>query len=134
MTKNLLPHYWKKVALGIFLFAIIIWIANLANPELFRIDPFIMSRTLDIVILTSLLVLVLSKEKTEAPGYAGLRLNSLFTALTAGGFLLIIEFSMEILFKGDNAEITSGYELMIIVLVVYSITFYIKKNIKTVNA
>lgn len=134
MTKNLLPHYWKKVALGIFLLAIIIWITNLANPALFSIDPFIMSRTLDIVILTSLLVLVLTKEKTETPGYAGLRLDSLLTALTAGGFLLIIEFFMEIPFQGDNAEITSGYELMIMVLVVYSLTFYIKRNIKTVKA
>lgn len=134
MTKNLLPHYWKKVALGTFLLAILIWIMNLANPGLVSIDPFIMSRTLDIVILTSLLVLVLSKEKIETPGYAGLRLDSLFTALTAGGFLLITEFFMEILFQGENAEITSGYELMIMVLVVYSLTFYIKKNIKTVKA
>ena len=134
MTNNLLPHYWKKLALGIFLLALIIWLTNLAKPELFGIDPFLMSQTLELVILTSLLILALSKEKIETPRNSGLRLDSLFTALTAGGFLLITEFFMEILFQGDDAEITSGYELMIMVLVVYSLTFFIKRNIKTVKA
>lgn len=132
MKESLLPHYWKKIALIIFLISIAIWIINAANPELLSFAPFIMNWILKIVILTSLLIYVSSKEKVETERFTQLRLNSLFTAVTAGGFILIIEFFTEILFQGKNAEITSGYEVMMIVLVVYSLSFFIKKNIKTV--
>lgn len=133
MTKNLLPNYWKKIAFGVFLATMAIWMINTTNPGLLNIDPFIFSWVLKMVILASLLIVVSSKEKVETERNIKLRLDSLLAAVTAGGFLLIVEFFMEILFQGENAEMTSGYELMMIVLVVYSLSFYIKRNIKTVS-
>lgn len=133
MKNNLLPHYWKKIALGIFSLGIAVWIVNTANPQLFGIDPFIRSMIVKSVILVSFLLFVSSKEKVEAERYDRLRLNSLFGAVTAGGFFLVFEFFMEVLFEGEKTELTDGYELMMLVLVVYSLSFYIKRNIKTVS-
>lgn len=132
MKENLLPYYWKKIALGIFLISLACWIINAANPGLMGIDYFISGWILKIVILASLLIYITSKEKIETEKHSKLRLNSLFTAVTVGGFMLIIDFFSEILGQGKNAEITSGYEIMMIILVVYALNFIVKKNIKTV--
>lgn len=133
MTKHLLPHYWKKVALGIFVLAIASWFVNAAYPELINLDPYKFSWILKIIILFSLLLFVSTREKEENLRITKLRLNCLFTAITVGALIPIIEVFMEVLFEGENAEITTGYELMMLVLLVYYLNFYIKKNIKTVS-
>ena len=134
MTKNLLPHEWRKIALILFTVAILGWILNTAKPDLINIGPFLLGWIFKVLILTSLLLFVFSREKVETERYTQLRINSLFSAVPAGGFLVIFEFFMEVLFEGENAEITSGYNIMMFVLLVYYTGFYIRKNIKTVPA
>lgn len=133
MKENLLPHYWKKIALGIFVLAMATWFIKVSNPELINLDPYKFSWILKIVILFSLLLFVSTKEEAENERTTQLRLKCLFSAITVGVFFLILEVFMEVLFEGENAEITSGYELMMVVLVIYYLSFYIKKNIKTVK-
>lgn len=133
MKENLLPHYWKLISLGIFVLTMTLWFVNAANPELINLDPYKFSWILKIIILLSLLLFVSTKEKTETERTAALRSNSLQSAFTFGAFFLVYEFFAEILFQGENAEIISGYELMMLMLVFYYLNFYIKKNIKTVK-
>ena len=133
MKENLLPHYWKKIALGIFVLAMAIWFINAANPELINVDPYKFSWILKIAILFSLLLFVSTKEEVENERYTRLRLKCLFSAITVGVLIPTLEVFTEVLFQGENAEITSGYELMMVVLLVYYLSFYIKKNIKTVK-
>ncbi|WP_029035619.1 hypothetical protein [Salinimicrobium terrae] len=133
MKEILLPHHWKMIALGIFVLAMATWFINAANPELLNLDPYKFGWILKIIILTSLLLFVSTKEKDENERIAKLRSKCLFTAVMVGVIILNLELFMEILFQGDNAEITTGYELMMVVLLVYYLSFYIKKNIKTVK-
>ncbi|SOC81611.1 hypothetical protein SAMN06296241_3192 [Salinimicrobium sediminis] len=133
MKVNLLPHYWKMIATGIFVLAMGIWFINVSNPELLNLDPFKFSWTLKIIILSCLLLFVSTKEKDENERISRLRSRSLSSAVIVGVLVLVMELFMEILFLGKNAEITTGYELMIVVLLVYYLSFYIKKNIKTVK-
>lgn len=121
------------VALGIFVIAMAIWFINAANPALIDLDPYKFSWIHKIVILFSLLLFVSTREEVENERTARLRLNCLFSAMTVGVLIPILEVFMEVLFEGENAEITSGYELMMVVLLVYYLSFYIKKNIKTVK-
>ncbi len=134
MTKNLLPHYWRKVSVGLFVFAIAGWILNTAKPGLLSIEPFLLGYILKIMFFLSLLLFVFAQEKKEAERYAQLRIKSLFTAVPAAGFLLVFEFFAEVLFEGKNAETTSGYEIMVFILLMYYLSFYIRKNVKTVAA
>lgn len=133
MKDILLPHSWKMIALGIFVLAMAVWFINAANPEFINLDPYKFSWILKIIILTSLLLFVFTKEKDENERIAQLRSRCLFTAVMVGVIILIMEVFMEILFQGENAEITTGYELMMVVLLVFYLSFYIKKNIKTVK-
>ena len=133
MKEKLLPRYWKMIASGIFVLAMAGWFFNAANPELIHLDPYISSWILKIIILISLLLFVSSKEKVENQRTAALRSSCIQSAFTFGAFFLVYEFFAEIIFQGENAEITSGYELMMLMLVFYYLSFYIKKNIKTVK-
>ncbi|WP_324719374.1 hypothetical protein [Salinimicrobium sp. HB62] len=128
MNHNLLPYFWKKIALGIFVLTITIWFINAANPDLIDLNAFKVSWSLKMGLLISLLLFVASKEKTETQRYSRLRLDSLFGAMIAGGIYLIVEFVMEILFQGESAARTGGYKLMMIMLVLYALSFYIKKK------
>ena len=133
MKENLLPRYWKMIASGIFALTMATWFLNAANPELINIDPYKFSWILKIIILISLLLFVSTKEKDENERTANLRSSCIRSAFTFGVFFLVYEFFAEILFQGQSAEIISGYELMMVMLVFYYLSFYIKKNIKTVK-
>lgn len=132
MNKNLLPHYWRKISMGLFSLAIGLWILNTTNPEFLNLELFLFGWIFKTMILASLLLFVFSREKLEMERYAQLRINSLFSAVPAGGLLVIFEFFAEVLFEGKNAAITTGYDVMVFVLLMYYISFYIRKNIKTV--
>ncbi|MCC8360173.1 hypothetical protein [Salinimicrobium sediminilitoris] len=133
MKENLLPHYWKMIALALFVLAIGIWFVNAANPELINLDPYKFSWILKIIILISLLLFVSTKEKVENERTATLRSSCIKTAFNFGAFFLVYEFFAEIIFQGENAEVISGYELMMLMLVFYYLNFYFKKNIRTVK-
>lgn len=133
MKENLLPRYYKLIALGVFVLAIATWFINAANPEFINVDPYKFGWILKIIILISLLLFVSTKEKDENQRTATLRSSCIQSAFTFGAFYLVYEFFAEILFQGESAEIISGYELMMLMLVFYYLSFYIKKNIKTVN-
>ena len=134
MTKHLLPHYCRKIALVLFTLAIAGWFLNTAQPDLLKLQPFLLGWIFKILILASLLLFIFSREKQETERITQLRISSLFTAVPAGCLLVIFEFFAEVLFEGENADITSGYDIMVFVLLMYYIPFYIKKNIKTVPA
>ena len=121
MKEKLLPRYWKMIASGIFVLAMAGWFFNAANPELIHLDPYISSWILKIIILISLLLFVSTREKEETQRTATLRSRCLRSAFKFGAFFLIYEFFAEIIFQGENAEIISGYELMILMLVFLSL-------------
>lgn len=128
MNETLLPHYWKKIAVPVFFLFLGLWIAKNPLQELIPIDPFKLSWLLKSAILGSLLLFVCAKEMVESQLISKLRLDSLLVAITAGAFCLILETFLEILFEGENADLTSGYKMMLIVLLIYSFRFYIKSR------
>ena len=75
MKEKLLPHYWKTIALGIFVVAMAVWFINAANPEFINVDPYKFGWFVKVIILSSLLLFVFTKEKTETERTATLRSN-----------------------------------------------------------
>ena len=121
------------IALVIFVLGMGAWFINAANPGLLNLDLYKSGWFLKIIILFSLLLFVSTKEKDENERVAKLRSKGIFSTLIGGGGLIILEFFIEILFQGENADLISGYDLMMVMLVIYYISFYIQKNIKTVK-
>ncbi len=65
MKVNLLPHYFKKIALSIFVVALATLILSNIYPELINVEKIVLNWILKIIILTSLLPLIFTKEKND---------------------------------------------------------------------
>lgn len=134
MTKSLLPHYWKKIAQLLFLITIALWILDAALADVVSLDPITVKWILKMLILGSLLILALSREKLETEKMAKLRINNGLVSLGAGIGYLLFQDAIAVLYMGSGSETTSGYELLLVMLSVYVFRFYIKKNIRVVAA
>lgn len=132
MVEKLLPHYFKKVAIFSCVLAIVLWAITSANPELLNIPAYLLDWTFKTVILLSLVVYVFTREKIETERISRLRRENIQVAFVTGVLFLIVDPILEMLYAGENFELMSGYELMMVILLVYSLRFFIKKNIKTV--
>lgn len=126
----LLPHYFKKIALLIFILAITTLIINTIYPEVFNIENSKINWILKILILASLLTSIFTKEKNETEKISQLRLNTILVSVGFGVAFLIIDTISQLIFSDGKYDMKSGYELMMIIFLYYFITFNIKKKIK----
>ena len=129
---NLLPNYLKKIALTIGIVALTTLISNAVYPEVLNIEKSKLTWILKILILASLLTMVFTKEKNETEKISQLRLKNILDSVGFGVAFYIIDTISELIFSDGKYEMKSGYEMLIIILFYYIVTFFIKKNIKTV--
>lgn len=132
MKELLLPNYFKKIAIATGIPAIILWCVLSANPEMVDIPQLILTWIFKMMVLLSLLIYILSKEKTDDQRIAQLRMENIGVSFLAGVGYLVIDTFVEILYAGENFEIMSGYQLLMLIFLVYLVRFHIKKNIKMV--
>ena len=126
----LLPHYFKKIALLIFILAMTTLIINTIYPGIINFENSKINWVLKILILASLLTSIFTKEKNETEKISQLRLNTILVSVGFGVAFLIIDTISELIFSDGKFDMKSGYELMMIIFLYYFITFNIKKNIK----
>lgn len=132
MKEFLLPHFYKKIALSTGVLGIVFWTIISGNPDFINIQSFILIWVSKMVILLSLLIFVFTKEKVESEYIAQLRINNILVSFISGVMFLVLDTCIEIVYVGKNFEMVSGYSLMMLIFLIYSVRFYIKKNIKTV--
>ena len=132
MKEKLLPHHFKKIAISTSVLAIILWVITTANPDLINIQSYILDWIFKMIVLLSLVVYVFSAEKIESERIIRLRRENILVSFMTGVLFLVIDPILEILYVGEQFEMMTGYELMMVILLVYSVRFFIKKNIKTV--
>ena len=130
MKISLLPHYFKKIALIIFILAMTTLIINTIYPEIINLENSKTNWVLKILILASLLTSMFTKEKNETEKIAQLRLKTILVSVGFGVAFLIIDMISDLIFSDGKYDMKSGYEMMMIIFLYYFITFSIKKNIK----
>ena len=130
MKISLLPHYFKKIALIIFILAMTTLIINTIYPEIINLENSKTNWVLKILILASLLTSMFTKEKNETEKIAQLRLKTILVSVGFGVAFLIIDMISDLIFSYGKYDMKSGYEMMMIIFLYYFITFSIKKNIK----
>ncbi len=130
MKISLLPHYFKKIALIIFILAMTTLIINTIYPEIINLENSKTNWVLKILILASLLTSMFTKEKNETEKIAQLRLKTILVSVGFGIAYLIIDMIFNLIFSDGKYDMKSGYEMMMIIFLYYFITFSIKKNIK----
>ncbi|WP_034893257.1 hypothetical protein [Gillisia sp. Hel_I_29] len=128
MKENLLPNYYKKIGLTFGLLSLIFLILNLYYPDLINSNKELIKWICKDIFLTSLLLLVFTKEKVETDVIKKIRSERLKQSLIFGAAVLILDSISELSFNIGDIEMKSGYEIMIMILLFYLITFSYKKK------
>lgn len=130
MQEKLLPNYSKKIAfpIGILciigLFFIRIW------PDSLLIDEHVTDWIFKDLLLVSLVVMILSREKEESPAIHETRYRELLNALTFGVIIVIYDSVANFFYSNGFEEMRSGYELLLMMLIYYLFSFFIRTKIK----
>ena len=119
---RLLPRYFNKIGVAIFL--IIGLIIVLTVLDVFKIDPDILLTITKSGILVGLLILAMTKIKTEDELTLRIRLKSLGFAFIFGVGYTIIEPFINLLFQNSFITKRSVSELLITMLLVYFVIFH----------
>lgn len=127
MKENLLPYYYKSVALTIGVLSIIALILKYVFADELVIQQERLGWIIKIIFLISLLILAFSKEKNESEEIGSLRLKEFKSALAFGVFVLVFDAFQELLFWDGNYEMKNGYEIMLGILIFHLVLFNYRK-------
>lgn len=129
---RLLPNYFKKIGIGLFLFAIIV--LKLLNFFLKELNPiwfenyhdFLRIIRFDIAII-GLLLFAFAKDKIEDELTLLLRLQSIAYAFIFGVLFVLIRPFFDFIDGGQISEV-DGRLIITIMLVMYIFTFILRKK------
>lgn len=127
MKENLLPYYYKSVALTIGVLSIIALILKYVFADELVIQQERLGWIIKIIFLISLLILAFSKEKNESEEIGSLRLKEFKSALAFGVFVLVFDAFQEVIFWDGNYEMKNGYEIMLGILIFHLVLFNYRK-------
>lgn len=122
----LLPNYFKKIALVLLIISILTAILA-ASGIVFVADPFFKEITKNFALL-SMLILVLSKEKTEDELISRIRLQSFTVAFIYGVVMVFINPYLNLLFGDSFITDQRLSSLMFSMFFFYFFVFYIAKS------
>jgi hypothetical protein len=130
MKENLLPNYFKKIGLitGIISFILLILIHFYSEQISFSSNQEIIKWIIKDIILISLLFISFAKEKNETEKIFKIRFQRLKQSVIFGGAVLILDSISELAFNNGEIEMKSGYEIMIMIILFYVVTFNFEKN------
>lgn len=123
---RLLPNYFKKIALAILVFSILLLIG-------FKVIPLHSPIFREISyngVLISLLLLAITRDKTEDERTIKLRLQSFAAAFIFGVVIVIVNPYINLLFDGSYFSNKGSGELLFSMLAFYFIVFYNAKRSK----
>ncbi len=130
MSENLLPNYFKKIGLitGILSFIFLILVQFNQDWDFVLIKQEVFKWIFKDLFLISLLFVSFSKEKSETDQIYKLRFQRLKQSVIFGGAVLILDSISELVFNYGDIVMKSGYEIMLMILFFYIVTFNFGKN------
>ncbi|WP_416448327.1 hypothetical protein ACH3PA_18310 [Leeuwenhoekiella sp. A2] len=128
MNEYLLPNYYKKIAFGIGIVALLALIFKYLFVDLFIIEQTRLEWIIKNIILISLVGIVFSREKNESKKIKELRLQELKGALGFGIIILFFHSIQELIFWDGDYEMKSGYGLMVAMLLFHLVFFTYRKS------
>ena len=127
MKESLLPNYFKKIGLIFGSFSIIFLILNLSYPDLIQSNQQLIKWIFKDVLLISLLLIAFAKDKNESDQLHKIRFEQLKRSVLFGGLVLVFDSISELAFDKGHMDMKSGYEIMLLVLFFYLISYNFKK-------
>ena len=129
MKQALLPHYYKKVGLSLFALSLIGFTLNLFYSDVISIDPQLLKWIFKDVLLIALLFIAFSREKEESEHLNTIRFEKLKDSVLVGGVFILLDSISELVFYDGNLDMSSGYKILIVMLLYYIITYNFKKGV-----
>jgi succinate dehydrogenase/fumarate reductase cytochrome b subunit len=129
MKENLLPNYFKKIGLitGLIFFILLFLVHFYPEQNPFSINQLKIEWIIKDLILMSLLFIAFSKEKDETDKILGLRFHKLKESVLFGGIMIFYD-SISVFGYNENDQLKSGFEIIVMILLFYIITFHLKKK------
>ncbi|WP_026933131.1 hypothetical protein [Christiangramia echinicola] len=128
MQVKLLPTHYKNIAFITGILSLLILIFNMFYQELFESNNLFFKWIFKNIFLISLLVFSFTQEKIETDEISLLRFERLKQAVIFGGVILVFDSISELIFYHGHIDMKSGYEIMVMVLLFYLITFHSYKT------
>ena len=127
MKENLLPNYFKKIGLIFGSLSIIFLISNLSYPDLIQSNQQLVKWIFKDFLLISLLLIAFAKEKNESEQLNKIRFEKLKQSVLFGGVVLIFDSISELAFDKGDMDMKTGYEIVLMILFFYLITYNLRK-------
>ena len=127
MKENLLPNYFKKIGLIFGSLSIIFLISNLSYPDLVQSNQQLVKWIFKDLLLISLLLIAFAKEKNESEQLNKIRFEKLKQSVLFGGVVLIFDSISELAFDKGDMDMKTGYEIVLMILFFYLITYNLRK-------
>mgnify|MGYP001056890845 CR=1 FL=1 len=129
MKQALLPNYYKKIGLGLFALSLIGFTLNLFYSDVISMDPQLLKWIFKDVLLIALLFIAFSREKEESEHLNTIRFEKLKDSVLVGGVFILLDSISELVFYDGNLDMSSGYKILIVMLLYYIITYNFKKGV-----
>ena len=127
MKQALLPNYYKKVGLGLFALSLIGLISSLFYNDVISMDPQLLKWIFKDLLLIALLFIAFAREKEESEHLNTIRFEKLKDSVVVGGVFILLDSISA--FYGGDLDISSGYNILVIMLFYYIITYNFKKGV-----
>ena len=127
MKEDLLPNYFKKIGLIFGSLSLIFLISNLSNIDFINSNEPFVKWIFKILFLISLLLIAFSKEKNESDKIIKIRFEKFKQSILFSAVVLIFDSVSELAFDKNDENLITGYELMLIILFFYLITYNFRK-------
>ena len=128
MKVKLLPTYYKNIGLVIGSLSLLILLFNMFYQELFDSNNLLFKWIFKDIFLISLLIISFAQEKIETNEISLLRFDRLKQSVIFGGIILVFDSISELVFYHGHMDMKSGYEIMVMILLFYLITFHSYKT------
>ena len=127
MKENLLPNYFKKIGLIFGSLSIIFLISNLSNIDFIKSNEPFVKWIFKNLFLISLLLIAFSKEKNESDKIIKIRFEKFKQSILFSAVVLIFDSVSELVYDKNDKDLMTGFEIMIIILFFYLITYHFRK-------
>lgn len=122
--RKLLPYYFKSIGLGLILLCLILFFVNHHYEGLAGLSENFCKTMLELAVYLGALLIIFSYQKNEHKEIAKTRLKMLSSALLFGVVIFFLDSVLAVVSEPENPEFKSGYDIMIITLFYYILTFH----------
>ena len=130
MKEKSTPNYFKKIGFILACLSFLFLFINHFNPDLIETNEELIKWIFKDILLISLLYIAFGNCKNESKNLIKLKFKALKSAFLIGAGILIFESITEMAFNKGGIDVKSGYEIVVIILVLYLINYYWSKDNK----